>query len=156
TRKTTPGFRKYEKKAVLIGGGDPHRFRLDDAILIKDNHLKIVGSITEAVSKAKTVSFTKKIEVEVESIEQAVEAAKAGADIVMLDNMPPEQVEVASLAVKKLNDHILVEVSGGLTPESAPKYARYADIISLGYITHSPKAIHFKLEITSIKSPEGN
>ncbi|MBC7108695.1 MAG: carboxylating nicotinate-nucleotide diphosphorylase [Methanomassiliicoccales archaeon] len=154
TRKTTPGFRKYEKKAVIIGGGDPHRYRLDDAILIKDNHLRVVGSITEAVSKAKSVSFTKKIEVEVETIEQAVEAAKAGADIIMFDNMPLEQVEVASLAVKKLNDRILVEVSGGLTPETAPKYARHADILSLGWITHSSKAIHFSLEITSVKTPE--
>jgi len=154
TRKTTPGFRAFEKKAVVMGGGDPHRYRLDDAILIKDNHLRVVGSITQAVSKAKSVSFTKKIEIEVETVEQAVEAAKAGADIVMLDNMPPEKVEVASLAVKKLNDHILVEVSGGLTPEAAPRYAKHADILSLGWITHSAKAIQFSLEVTSVKTPE--
>jgi nicotinate-nucleotide pyrophosphorylase (carboxylating) len=153
TRKTTPGFRVYEKKAVMLGGGDPHRFRLDDAILIKDNHLRVVGSITQAISKAKTVSFSKKIEVEVETMEQAVEAAKAGADIIMLDNMRPEQVEVAYLAVKRLNDRALVEVSGGLSPESAMHYARYADIISLGWITHSARAMHFNLEITSVKSP---
>jgi len=153
TRKTTPGFRVYEKKAVTLGGGDPHRFRLDDAILIKDNHLRVVGSITQAISKAKNVSFSKKIEVEVETMEQAVEAAKAGADIIMLDNMRPEQVEVAYLAVKKLNDRALVEVSGGLSPESATHYARYADIISLGWITHSARAMHFNLEITSVKNP---
>jgi nicotinate-nucleotide pyrophosphorylase (carboxylating) len=154
TRKTTPGFRVYEKKAVVIGGGDPHRYRLDDAILIKDNHLRVVGSINQAVAKAKSVSFTKKIEVEVVTIEQAVEAAKAGADIIMLDNMGPEKVEVAFLAVKRLNDRLLVEVSGGLTPENAHKFARHADILSIGWITHSARAIDFNLEITSIKAAE--
>ena len=154
TRKTTPGFRVYEKKAVALGGGDPHRYRLDDAILIKDNHLRVVGSITQAVAKAKAVSFTKKIEVEVETTEQAVEAAKAGADIVMLDNMRPEQVEVAYLAVKRLNDGALVEVSGGVTPETAPQFAKHADVISLGWITHSTKAAHFNLTVTAVKTPE--
>jgi nicotinate-nucleotide pyrophosphorylase (carboxylating) len=154
TRKTTPGFRVYEKKAVVMGGGDPHRYRLDDAILIKDNHLRVVGSINQAVAKAKSVSFTKKIEVEVVTIEQAVEAAKAGADIIMLDNMSPEKVEVAFLAVKRLNDRLLVEVSGGLTPENAHKFARHADILSIGWITHSARAIDFNLEITSIKAAE--
>ncbi|MGD1060390.1 MAG: carboxylating nicotinate-nucleotide diphosphorylase [Methanomassiliicoccales archaeon] len=154
TRKTTPGFRVYEKKAVQLGGGDPHRYRLDDAILIKDNHLRVVGSISQAVAKAKTVSFTKKVEIEVSTTEHAVEAAKAGADIVMLDNMRPEQVEVAYLAVKKLNDQALVEVSGGLTPETAPLYARNADVLSLGWITHSVRAMNFNLEVTSVKAPE--
>jgi nicotinate-nucleotide pyrophosphorylase (carboxylating) len=154
TRKTTPGFRVYEKKAVVMGGGDPHRYRLDDAIMIKDNHLRVVGSINQAVAKAKSVSFTKKIEVEVVTIEQAVEAAKAGADIIMLDNMSPEKVEVAFLAVKRLNDRLLVEVSGGLTPENAHKFARHADILSIGWITHSARAIDFNLEITSIKAAE--
>jgi len=154
TRKTTPGFRYYEKKAVAMGGGDPHRFRLDDAILIKDNHLRVVGSITQAISKAKNVSFSKKVEVEVETVEQAVEAAKAGADIIMLDNMRPEQVEVAYLAVKRLNEKVLVEVSGGLTPETATHYAKYADVLSLGWITHSARAMHFNLEVTSVKPPQ--
>jgi len=156
TRKTTPGFRVYEKKAVQLGGGDPHRYRLDDAILIKDNHLRVVGSINQAVAKAKTVSFSKKVEVEVETTEQAVEAAKAGADIIMLDNMRPEQVEVAYLAVKRLNDKVLVEVSGGLTPETAPHFAKHADILSLGWITHSVRAMHFNLEVTAVKAPESN
>ena len=152
TRKTTPGFRYYEKKAVVQGGGDPHRYRLDDAILIKDNHLRVVGSVSQAISKAKNVSFSKKIEVEVESMEQAVEAAKAGADIIMLDNMRPEQVEIAYLAIKRLNDRCLVEVSGGLSPETAPKVAKHADIISLGWITHSARAVQFNLEVTAVKS----
>ncbi|MDD1746364.1 MAG: carboxylating nicotinate-nucleotide diphosphorylase [Methanomassiliicoccales archaeon] len=154
TRKTTPGFRYYEKKAVTMGGGDPHRFRLDDAILIKDNHLRVVGSISQAIGKAKGVSFSKKVEVEVETVEQAVEAAKAGADIIMLDNMRPEQVEVAYLAVKRLNERALVEVSGGLSPETAPHYAKHADVLSLGWITHSARAVHFNLEVTAVKPPQ--
>jgi nicotinate-nucleotide pyrophosphorylase (carboxylating) len=154
TRKTTPGFRQYEKKAVMLGGGDPHRFRLDDAVLIKDNHLRAMGSITQAVKKAQGVSFAKKIEVEVANVEQAVEAAKAGADIIMLDNMTVEQAEVAYLAIKKLNEQVLVEVSGGLTPETAPKYAKNADILSIGWITHSARAVHFNLDVTAIKNPE--
>jgi len=154
TRKTTPGFRFYEKKAVRIGGGDTHRFRLDDAIMIKDNHLKVVGSITQAVSMARKSSFTKKIEVEVETVEEALEAVKAGADIILLDNMSPEQVELAYLAIKKLNDKVTVEVSGGITPENAPQYARNADVVSLGWLTHSSRAIHFSLEITKIRDRE--
>ena len=153
TRKTTPGFRVFEKKAVILGGGDPHRFRLDDAIMIKDNHLKVVGSITQAVSMAKKASFSKKIEVEVTEVEQALEAVKAGADIVMLDNMTPEKVELAYLAVKKLNDNVLVEASGGITPENAPLYAKNADIVSMGWITHSARAAHFSMDVTTVKSP---
>jgi nicotinate-nucleotide pyrophosphorylase (carboxylating) len=154
TRKTTPGFRLYEKKAVIMGGGDPHRFRLDDAIMIKDNHLKVIGSITQAVAMSKKASFSKKIEVEVEAVEQALEAVKAGADIVMMDNMPAEKVELAYLAVKKLNENVLVEVSGGITPENAPEFAKNADIISMGWITHSARAAHFSLDITMVKSVE--
>ncbi len=154
TRKTTPGFRYFEKKAVMIGGGDPHRYRLDDAIMIKDNHLKVVGSITQAVSMAKKASFFKKIEVEVETVEQALEAVKAGADIIMLDNMTPEKVELAYLAVKKLNENVLVEVSGSITPDNATSYAANTDIISMGWLTHSARAAHFSLDITKIQSPE--
>lgn len=154
TRKTTPGFRYFEKKAVMMGGGDPHRYRLDDAIMIKDNHLKAVGSITQAVSMAKKASFSKKIEVEVETVEQALEAVKAGADIIMLDNMSPEKVELAFLAIKKLNENVLVEVSGGITPENAPKYAENTDIISMGWLTHSTRAANFSLEVTAVKTTE--
>jgi len=154
TRKTTPGFRYFEKKAVMIGGGDPHRYRLDDAIMIKDNHLKVVGSITQAVSMAKKASFFKKIEVEVETVEQALEAVKAGADIIMLDNMAPEKVELAYLAAKKLNENVLVEVSGSITPDNATSYAANTDIISMGWLTHSARAAHFSLDITKIQSPE--
>jgi len=147
TRKTTPGFRRYAKKAIIQGGGDPHRFRLDDGILIKDNHLRIVGTITEAVSRAKTFSFSKKVEVEVESMAQAKEAALAGADVILLDNMTPKQVSEASKIIKEINSKAMVEVSGGIKPDNIASYAEYADIISIGYITHSAPAADFSMDI---------
>jgi nicotinate-nucleotide pyrophosphorylase (carboxylating) len=151
TRKTTPGFRSYQKKAVALGGGDPHRNRLDDAVLIKDNHLAVVGSITEAVRMAKLVSFTKKVEVEVVSLAGAEEAAGAGADIILLDNMTPEGAKECSVVIKAIDPRILVEASGGITPDTAPAYAEAVDIISLGWLTHSSRAIDFSLDITEIK-----
>jgi nicotinate-nucleotide pyrophosphorylase (carboxylating) len=155
TRKTLPGLRYFEKKAVELGGGDTHRLRLDDAVLIKDNHLELAGSITEAVRKAKTkVSFTKKIEVEATSQDQAVEAALAGADIVLLDNMTPQEVKksVDVLETKKLRNHILIEVSGGITRENLASYAKTSvDVISAGSITNSARAIDMSLELHSVK-----
>jgi nicotinate-nucleotide pyrophosphorylase (carboxylating) len=151
TRKTTPGFRKYEKKALVLGGGDPHRFRLDDQILIKDNHLRIVGDVTGAVTRAKTFSFSKKVEVEAETIAQAEEAAIAGADAILLDNMTPKQVERAAKIVKKIHSHVTIEVSGGIGPENVASYARYADVISAGYITHSAPAADFSMDMQLVK-----
>ena len=155
TRKTLPGLRYFEKRAVELGGGDTHRLRLDDAVLIKDNHLELAGSITESVRKAKTkVSFTKKIEVEATSPEQAVEAGLAGADIVLLDNMTPQEVKksVDLLETKKLRDHILVEVSGGITRENLASYVKTGvDVISVGSITNSAEAIDMSLELHSVK-----
>src|SRR6266702_1395452 len=155
TRKTLPGLRYFEKRAVELGGGDTHRLRLDDAVLIKDNHLELAGSITESVRKAKTkVSFTKKIEVEATSPEQAVEAGLAGADIVLLDNMTPQEVKksVDLLETKKLRDHILVEVSGGITRENLASYVKTGvDVISVGSITNSAEAIEMSLELHSVK-----
>src|SRR6266852_6266117 len=109
TRKTLPGLRYFEKRAVELGGGDTHRLRLDDAVLIKDNHLALAGSITGSVRKAKArVRFTKKIEVEATSPEQAVEGALAGADIVLLDNMTPQEAKksVSLLETRKLRDRL--------------------------------------------------
>ena len=151
TRKTTPGFRKYEKKAIMLGGGDPHRFRLDDQILIKDNHLKMVGSVTEAVRRAKEYSFSKKVEVEAETLAQAEEGARAGADVILLDNMTPKQAETAYTLVKKVNPYITVEVSGGIRPENIGAYANHADVISAGYITHSAPAADFSMDIQETK-----
>lgn len=153
TRKTTPGFREFEKKAVVLGGGEPHRYRLDDAFLIKDNHLKLLPSIEEAVLRAKKSEYAqkgKKVEIEVESLEDAVKAVKAGADIVMLDNMGSKDAKEAYIKIKGTNRDVIVEISGGVTPDNIEEYAEHADMISLGYLTHSIKAVDFSLEITEV------
>lgn len=150
TRKTTPGFRYFEKRAVTLGGGDSHRFRLDDMILIKDNHLSIVGSVREAVNQARSrCSFSKKIEIEVEDADQALEAASAGANIIMFDNMSPEEAKktLDLLEGKGLRDKVLIELSGGITPENIEKYMDLnVDIISMGYIIHSIRALDLSLD----------
>jgi nicotinate-nucleotide pyrophosphorylase (carboxylating) len=155
TRKTLPGLRYFEKKAVELGGGDTHRLGLDDAVLIKDNHLALAGTIEQSVRKAKaTVSFTKKIEVEVTSPVQAVEAAQAGADIILLDNMTPVEVEKSQnlLRAKKLRDRVLVEASGGITKDNIASYAKTGvDVISVGAITNSAKAVDMSVEIHPAK-----
>jgi nicotinate-nucleotide pyrophosphorylase (carboxylating) len=150
TRKTTPGFRFFEKKAVQLAGGDPHRFGLSDAFLIKDNHLKMMPSIPEAVKRAKESEWGQEgkiVEVEVESIQDAKKAAAACADIIMLDNMSPEEASQGYSAIKSINSDVMVEISGGITPENIEQYAQHADRISLGYLTHSIKAKDFSLEI---------
>ncbi len=155
TRKTLPGLRYFEKRAVELGGGDTHRMRLDDAVLIKDNHLALSGSITKSVQKAKRkVSFTKKIEVETTTPGQAVEAAVAGADIILLDNMSPQDVKKSLnlLAQKKIRGQIMIEVSGGVTKENLASYAiPGVDVISVGAITHSSKSIDMSLELRPMK-----
>ena len=155
TRKTLPGLRYFQKRAVELGGGDTHRLRLDDAVLIKDNHLALAGSITETVRRAKAkVSFTKKIEVEVTTPDQAVEAARAEADIVLLDNMTPSEVKksVSLLEARKLRDRLLIEVSGGITRENLASYVKTGvDVISVGAITHSADAIDMSLELHRLK-----
>ena len=154
TRKTAPGLQYFDKKAVLIGGGDPHRLRLDDMILIKDNHIAIAGSVEKAIKKAKTASFSKKIEVEVSSISDALKAAKAGVDIVMLDNFPPQKVKDAVRSLKKAGffGKVLLEVSGGITEQNLLEYASaQVDLISMGSLTHSVKALDMSLEIVNVK-----
>jgi nicotinate-nucleotide pyrophosphorylase (carboxylating) len=131
----------------MLGGGDPHRMALDDAVIIKDNHITTVGSITEALKRAKRVSFSKKIEVEAKTLEEAEEAARGGADIVMLDNMGPEAAERAAAAVRAVDPDVTIEVSGGITPETAERFAAFADVISLGWLTHSIRAIDFSLNV---------
>jgi nicotinate-nucleotide pyrophosphorylase (carboxylating) len=151
TRKTTPGLQFLEKEAIRVGGGDTHRFRLDDCILIKDNHIAIVGSVKQAVEMARDyVSFTKKVEVEVESTKDALEAAIAGADIIMLDNMNPDEIRnvLNALENKGLRNKILIEVSGGINPNNIINYVETGvDVISTGYITHSAKSLDMSLEI---------
>ena len=151
TRKTTPGLQFFEKSAVKTGGGDTHRFRLDDCVLIKDNHIEIVGSVEEAITKAKNnVSFTKKIEIEVENLEDVVTAIKNGVDIVMLDNMSPDEIKdiLSSLESLDLRNSALIEVSGGIKPDNIVEYAKIGvDVISVGYLIHSAKALDLSLEI---------
>jgi len=154
TRKTAPGLLYFDKKAVSIGGGDTHRLHLDDMILIKDNHIAIVGGVGKAVKKAKEgCSFSKKIEVEVTKVEEALAAAKAGADIIMLDNFSPNQIKDAIRRIEKagFREKVLLEASGGITAENVIAYALTGvDILSLGEITDSAKALDISLAITKI------
>jgi nicotinate-nucleotide pyrophosphorylase (carboxylating) len=152
TRKTAPGLLYFDKKAVTIGNGDPHRLHLDDMVLIKDNHLAIVGSPEEAVKKAKeNVSFSKKIEVEVTKASDALKVAQAGADVIMLDNFSIEGVKDAVGLLEKAGflGKVILEVSGGITAENIMDYATAKiDVISMGELTHSVKALDISLEIT--------
>ncbi len=155
TRKTLPGLRYFEKRAVAVAGGDTHRLRLDDAVLIKDNHLALSGTITECVKKARSrVSFTRKIEVEIVDPNQAVEAAKAGADIILLDNMKPDQVRntVYLLQNENLRERVILEASGGIKRDNLAAYLRTdIDVVSLGAITHSAKSIDMSMSIRRVK-----
>ncbi|WP_456424009.1 carboxylating nicotinate-nucleotide diphosphorylase [Thermococcus sp.] len=147
TRKSL--LKPIDKRAILIGGGEPHRFSLSDAVLIKDNHLALVP-LEEAIRRAKSFSVYKVVEVEVESLEDAIKAARAGADVIMLDNMTPEKIEETVDALKRegLRERVKIEVSGGITPENIESYARLdVDVISLGYLTHSVKNFDVSLEI---------
>lgn len=149
TRKTTPGFREFEKKAVEIGGGWPHRRDLSDFVLIKDNHLKLVGSIEEALKRAR--KSRKNVEIEVTDLDEAVIAANLKPDIIMLDNMSPEEVEKAGKRIKEIDKNIEIEVSGNITSENILEYAPFADLISLGALTHSARSRHFSLEIIAVQ-----
>ena len=154
TRKVAPGLLYFDKKAVMLGGGDTHRLHLDDLVLVKDNHLAIIGEVGEAVKRARnTVSFSKKIEVEVSSEKDASEAVEAGADIVMLDNFSPQKIKeaISLLAKKGLRDRVLIEASGGINEENVIEYAATgADILSLGEITDSVKALDMSLDVVRV------
>jgi len=151
TRKTVPGLRYFDKKAVVIGGGISHRVRLDQLILIKDNHIAVVGSVKKAIEKARSVYGSKrKIECEVNDFSGIVEAIKSGADIVMLDNFNPEEVKKSLDRIKALGlrNKVVIEVSGGINLDNIYNYAvAKPDVISVGSLTHSVQAIDFSLEI---------
>ncbi len=151
TRKSAPGMLYFDKRAVVIGGGDPHRLHLDDMVLIKDNHIAIIGSSEEAVRKAKAnVSFSKKIEVEVTKVADVLKAAQAGADAIMLDNFSIKQVKEATALLEKAGflGKVVLEASGGITAENITDYAAAkVDVISMGQLTHSVKALDVSLEI---------
>lgn len=145
TRKTTPGLRVLEKYAVKTGGGKNHRFNLADGVLIKDNHIKAAGGITEAVEAVRnTAPHTLKIEVETETVEQIDEALAAGADIIMLDNMTLDEM---AAAVRRINGRALVEASGNMGERNLREVAETGvDIISIGALTHTVKALDISLK----------
>lgn len=150
TRKTSPAIAKFDKYALQVGGADTHRFSLDDMVLIKDNHIATCESPLDALLKAKkNTSFSKKIEIEVETLDDAIECVKNGADIVMLDNMSPSEV---SEVINKLNElnirqFSLIEVSGGITEDTIVDYAKLGvDIISIGALTHSSRSLNFSMK----------
>ncbi len=147
TRKTTPGFRKYEKKAVRLGGGAEHRSGLDDMILIKDNHIKACGSVRSAMERASKAPFNLKVEIEVSSVEEAETAAEMGADIIMADNMKPADVKKLRSAVRKKNPRARVEASGNITLANVAKYAGCADMVSMGSLTHSSGSVQFSMDL---------
>lgn len=148
TRKTTPGLRMLEKYAVTCGGGYNHRFGLYDAVMIKDNHIAASGGIAAAVKKVREkLGHTVKIEVETESKEDVIEAVKAKADIIMFDNRTPEEISELKILVP---EGIVTEASGGITIDNVASYALTGvDYISLGFLTHSAKAldISFNIEV---------
>ena len=150
TRKTTPGLRQLEKYAVRVGGGHNHRLGLYDAILIKDNHIAVAGGVKEALDRAKTyASHMTRIEIEVESLEQAKEAVAGGADVIMLDNMAPEAMKEC---VAYINHRAVVEASGGIGADNLQAAAAAGvDVISVGALTHSVKAVDISLDAGKIK-----
>ena len=155
TRKVAPGLLYFDKKAVMIGGGDTHRLHLDDLIVIKDNHLAVIGDVGKAVKKIRdAVSFSKKIEIEVSTDNEALEAAKAGADVVMLDNFSPQRIKktIELLEKKGLRGKILIESSGGINERNILEFAATGvDILSLGEITQSVKALDMNLEVVEVR-----
>ena len=151
TRKTSPGMRVLEKAAVRAGGGTNHRAGLDDGVLIKDNHLALAGGVTEAVNRTRAgAPHLLKVEVEVESLEALEEALDAGADVVLLDNMTPEEVKRAVGLARRKEPGVKIEVSGGIDLETVRAYAEAGpDLISVGALTHSAPAADISLEVES-------
>jgi nicotinate-nucleotide pyrophosphorylase (carboxylating) len=151
TRKTTPGMRLMEKYAVTTGGASNHRFGLFDGILIKDNHISIAGGVREAISLAKKASHLLKIEVEVRDIDGARLAVESGADVIMLDNMSVSEMKRAVAAAHSLNNSIIIEASGGVTLDNVRDIAETGvDLISVGAVTHSARAVDISMKITGI------
>ena len=148
TRKTTPGLRTLEKHAVRLGGGESHRYGLDDAVLIKDNHVAVAGGITAAVERARaSVSHLVKIELEVDTLAQLDEALSLGVDVILLDNM---DLETLREAARRARGRALTEASGGIRPDAVRAIAETGvDLISLGWLTHSAPSLDVALDIFS-------
>ena len=145
TRKTTPNCRVFEKYAVRVGGGCNHRYNLSDGVLLKDNHIGAAGSVTKAVQMAKAYApFVRKIEIEVETLDQVKEAVEAGADIIMLDNMTPE---VMKQAVELIDGRAQTECSGNITKENIQKICEIGvDFVSSGALTHSAPILDISMK----------
>ena len=145
TRKTTPNCRVFEKYAVRVGGGCNHRYNLSDGVLLKDNHIGAAGSVTKAVQMAKAYApFVRKIEIEVETLDQVKEAVEAGADIIMLDNMTPE---VMKQAVELIYGRAQTECSGNITKENIQKIREIGvDFVSSGALTHSAPILDISMK----------
>lgn len=150
TRKTTPGLRLLDKYAVKVGGGANHRLGLYDAMLIKDNHIQVAGGIKEALARAHAyASHMTKIEIEVENLAGVKEALEGGADVIMLDNMSPERM---TEAVQLIDHRVIVEASGGIDETTLAAAAQSGvDIISVGALTHSVRALDISMDIGQIK-----
>jgi nicotinate-nucleotide pyrophosphorylase (carboxylating) len=150
TRKTTPTLRVQEKYAVRAGGGTNHRAGLDDGILIKDNHIRLGGGVAEVVRKMKAARQEMPIEIEAQSLQQVDEAVAAGADIILVDNLPIEDIREA---VRRIAGRAKVELSGGVTLDRIPELARTgADYVSIGALTHSAPAVDLSFELESDNS----
>jgi len=149
TRKTTPGFRVVEKYGLLVGGAATHRLDLSQMVMLKDNHIWAAGSITDAVKLARRAAgFSQKIEVECQSLEEAREAASAGADICMLDNFEPSLLKENSATLKQAFPHLLIEASGGITIDTMADYlSEHVDIVSQGKLTQGYDCLDFSLKI---------
>ena len=154
TRKTTPGLRAIQKYAVRVGGGANHRFGLDDAVLIKDNHIAVAGGIRPAVERVRShVGHLVKIEVEIDTLSQLEEALSVGADAVLLDNMTPDAMR---RAVAMVGGRAITEASGRITPATAPAIAASGvDLISIGWLTHSVAALDIGLDYAGEQSAKG-
>jgi nicotinate-nucleotide pyrophosphorylase (carboxylating) len=145
TRKTTPGLRALEKYAVRCGGGTNHRMGLDDAILIKDNHLRVAGGVVPALAAVRASGSTLPVEIEADTLEQVAEAIEAGAERVLLDNMAPAEV---ARAVALVGGRAVLEASGGIGEANVRAYAETGvDFISIGALTHSARSLHVSLEV---------
>jgi len=148
TRKTTPGLRGVEKRAVVAGGGDTHRLDLSHMVMVKENHVAELGLEDAVAHFRERASFATKVEVEAETREEAARAAEAGADVVLLDNMTPDETATAAAAVRDAaadaGREVLVEASGGITVDDVPAYADAGvDVVSMGCLTHSAPALDY-------------
>lgn len=148
TRKTTPGLRGVEKRAIAAGGGDTHRLTSSHAVMIKDNHVATLGLEAAVERFRERASFTTPIELEVESVADAERGARLGVDAILLDNMAPETVAEAVAAIETIDADPTIEASGAITRETAPEYAAAGvDVVSMGALTHSAPALDLSFRI---------